>query len=370
MEKVYSDGKKYFEDLISAIESAKDSIDFEVYIFEDDSLGRRVFEALARASLRGVQVRMIVDGIGSRKWAFKYYGEDREDKIQLRVFRPLPWPFSRFYLPFIFHILYTLQLLWYINRRTHKKLIIIDGTKFFTGSFNIFKEALSWKECGVQVLLSDTSEIKASFLHSWHIAKAHPRFRSFGERRKLYREYKDSDRIWTNFKLKDRRRNNSKLEEMIRSAQSRIWLSQAYFLPTIGILKALLEKSKEGVDVRLVQSRYSDVMLVRWANIYYYRELITSGVKIYEYLPSILHSKIVLIDNKVKVGSSNLDHRSLSRDLELDIWLEEKGSVRGIEEIFKESFDESDVVQTTSLDKIGFLRMLRARVILLFKAWL
>lgn len=370
MEKVYSEGRQYFDDLIEAIERATTSIDLEIYIFGDDELGSEVLQALRRAGQRGVRVRLIVDGVGSRDWVFKHYRDKSYPGIELRVFRPLPWPFSKFYLPMVFDILSTIQLLWYVNRRTHKKLILIDDRIIFLGSFNIFNEALLWKELGVQISEIDVSEVKASFLHSWNIAKAFPKFPNRAEKKKLYMEYKNSRKIWTNFKLADRRGNHTRLESMILQAGTRVWLSQAYFLPTIGILRALLKAAENGIDVRLVQSRDSDVMLVRWATIYYYRKLILAGVKIYEYLPSILHSKVVVIDDMVKLGSSNLDHRSVSRDLEIDVWLDSPQAIKEVEEVMRDNFSKSEWISPDSFQSIGLFRTIRARIILLFKGWL
>lgn len=369
MEIFYSQSNFFFRDLLESMDCAQRSIDVEVYILQDDKIGNALMEALKRASERGVRVRLIVDGVGSRDWAFKKAHLPYPFGMKVCVFRSLPWPFSRFKLSALFDFVSTLQLIWYVNRRTHKKLSIIDGKTVFLGSLNFFEEALEWRECGLMLQAPDFSEVFASFEYSWAIASQRPTLKKPFLRRPRLR-YVDNTRIWSNFQFRERVANRKELTQRIENSDNRVWLAQAYFIPPSKILKALVQAARRGVDVRLILSKNSDVRFVKWASLYYYKELLAAGVKIYEYLPALLHAKLISIDQEVMMGSSNFDHRSFHRDLELDVWLSEPSAKCRAEDFLNDCIKNSQALSLENFGDLTWFQKLRAKFILLFKNWL
>src|SRR3989344_6416821 len=106
---------------------------------------------------------------------------------------------------------------------------------------------------------------------------------------------------------------------MIEKCQKRIWMTNAYFVPDNFLLKALVDAADTGVDVRIILPKKSDLRFMTWASATFHENLLKAGIRIFEYVPSILHAKTLIIDDWVLVGSSNMNYRSLLHDLEVDI---------------------------------------------------
>ncbi|MCB0412088.1 MAG: phosphatidylserine/phosphatidylglycerophosphate/cardiolipin synthase family protein [Bdellovibrionales bacterium] len=369
MEWVYDKGEEFFTELTSCIGKAQKFIDVEIYILEVDGVGSSIYEALLAACARGVEVRLLVDGIGSLPWIHQHFSESRPPNFFLRVFRPLPWPLSQFSVWKIIGFRHLFSTFSYINRRTHKKLCIIDDKTAFLGSFNYFDLAFIWKEFGLKYQGDGLSEIIESFNYSWRHSKLYR-----GVEKLLSRSSKnkflESDQVRTNFKLKERRRNMKEFVQKIDAAKDRIWLAQAYILPPHPMYEALLHAAKRGVDVRIVTGRETDVKLIKWANILFYEEMIQAGVKIYEYLPSILHCKVSLLDNEGLVGTSNLDYRSYTRDLEIDLWIRDHEALKKTEVFLGQTYEQSQLLTKEDFKTPNIFQRLIAHFILLFKGWL
>lgn len=167
-----------------------------------------------------------------------------------------------------------------------------------------------------------------------------------------------------------RRTFNLELRRMLQGAQRRVWVRSAYFVINGPILRALRQAACRGVDVRVLVPSHADVVFMPWVAIALYRHLLRSGVRIFEYQPSMLHAKNLVVDEWMTVGSSNLNHRSLFHDLESDILLYSEGAKSALLAQYEEDFLKSVEVTVNSWGSVRPLRWLFGNVLLLFRYWL
>jgi cardiolipin synthase len=160
------------------------------------------------------------------------------------------------------------------------------------------------------------------------------------------------------------------LKKRIRSAQSRVLLTTAYFLPRRTLLRSLVFAAKKGCFVGLCLPQKTDVKVLQWASRGLFRELLKSGIKIYEYLPSVMHAKTVVIDDWIAIGSHNWNHRSLNHDLEIEVTLTSKGDLAKMLDQWDRDVLVSEAVTLEKLDRIGLLSVLLGKIIYWFRYWL
>ncbi len=334
---LFFSGNEYFAALIRDIDASQESVDLEAYIFSFDSLGRRVIDALERAVFRGVKVRVLVDGAGSSEWGGSLVTRLEKDGAQTRIFHPFPWRLwqwsrSKVGLPSLAKAIY---LLLKINSRNHRKTCIIDGKIFYVGSFNISQNHLAkdkrgqgWRDSGVRLENIDLKDIEEAFESAWSSRPIQERIRQF------FRHIRTNPIIRLNNSWHRRRILYKNLLNRIRDCNERIWITNAYFVPDNFLLRRLIDAARRGVDVRILLPGESDVAFMPWASKAFYEKLLISGVRIFEYLPAMLHAKTLILDDWMIIGSSNLNHRSLLHDLEVDVNLRFNSSKKSLAEQF------------------------------------
>lgn len=351
-EEVILEGDDWFDRLIDAIGQARRSIDVELYILNADGTGRALVDALRAAGGRGVQVRLLVDGIGSSDFIWSVVPELYRSPVIVRVYHPSP---GQVLSPVFRHgsrVANLLRLLPRINRRDHRKLVIIDGREAFVGSFNIgdFIRASCdrdhWFEGGAVVAGPAIAELGVGFEASWDRAWRFHRQRlpmlRFWPRRS--RRIPASGLVVLNHRMALRRLWWRDLCDRIDRAQERIWIVAAYFVPHVRLIRALSAASRRGVEVRLLMSERSDIRFMPWVAAAFWHGLLAAGVRIQAYRPGILHAKVVRIDRWLRMGSSNLNHRSLLHDLEVDVVLRTEGAMAAFEQAFVEGLGKSVAV--------------------------
>src|SRR3990167_6618243 len=304
------------------IARAQTSIDLESYLFQNDALGQRVAAALIQAAQRGIRVRVMVDGAGSPLWGTGLAQSLERAGAETKVYHPFPWSLwdwsrSFIHVPWLLRWLY---LLLKINFRNHRKVCVIDNHIAYVGSFNITQLHLSqvtggegWRDTSVRLEGPDISELTRAFDAAWHHRPIKERLRqTFGDVRR-------DPRVRLNHTWHRRRILYKHLLGKITRCKQRIWITNAYFVPDNFLLNRLRAAARRGVDVRILLPQHSDVMMMPWASSTFYYNLLRTGIRIFEYLPSVLHAKTLILDDWMLIGSSNLNHRSLLHDLEADI---------------------------------------------------
>lgn len=369
-EKVFHNGDSYFSSLLQDIQHAKQSIDIEVYIFTKDRLGRRVLRALlAAAKKRKLRVRLLVDGVGSPFWGGKLVRKLEQSGIKTKVFHPLPWDISQWRrsttrLPLIVHILYMFSK---INSRNHRKSVIIDGKIAYIGSINIDKRHLSrrsggqnWRDTAIRLKGCDLENIRDAFNTAWDQKRQwHSPLQSLRQQK-----------IRLNHRPKARFFYYKNLLKALTKAKKRVWITNAYFIPNHLFLLKITTLAKKGIDVRIMVPEKSDVRGMQWAANSLYKALITAGVQVYEYQPSMLHAKTIIIDDLVMIGSSNLNHRSLLHDLEVDVTLDSPQAKKDVIDQFQHDISLSRSITLATIPTMNWYKKLVGSFFICFKYWM
>lgn len=348
-ERLYNQAEDYFDSLVADIDSSVYSVDLESYIFDQDPVGERVFSALVRAHRRGVAVRVMMDGAGTYA-SSGYFGSAMEKAgLQVKIFHPLPWQVQHYRRSISKGSWPTKMLTFFrrINQRDHRKLCIVDGLRLWSGSFNISATHLSraaggegWRDYGVCVEGPLVQEVRGSFDQLWR--RQRPR-----KIRGLFRSY------WQNATTTVRKHRNRLLLKLMNRAENQIWIVSAYFSPSLPVVRALRKAAARGVDVRIIVPKRSDIPFFPLLTSTYYADLLSAGIKIYEYTQGMIHAKAVIIDDLCLIGSTNFNHRSFLHDLELDIQLQCPESKETLHRWFHQDMAISKRVSSGSRLTIG-----------------
>ena len=334
--------EEYFSNLTEDIDQAQDEIILETYIFKLDAIGNQILSALVDAVERGVRLRLLIDGVGSYFDSNLIADQLKSQNSEVRVFHPLPWDFpvyrralkaGRWYSQFFY-------LFASINRRNHRKLCVIDQKVAWLGSYNITADHSNlssrsendyWHDTGLRVSGSVVQMLAMNFTHVWQRKQG-----SIGQR---------SRHFMARAEIKRRSQPKLHLINELEKCGQRIWITNAYFNPTNQVLKLLKRKARAGISVQLIVPKRSDVVFFPLLSRSFYTDLLESNIRVFEYGTRVLHSKTILIDEQVLVGSTNLNYRSLFHDLELDLLLEDAQVVEQMQERFCR--DVSDSVEIT-----------------------
>lgn len=372
-ENIFVDGSEFFASLIHDIKSAQHSIDLETYIFKNDKLGEEIADAMITAANNQVKIRVLVDGAGSPVWGGSLTRRLERAGIDTRIFHPFPWRIwhwsrSVIRLPLLLKVIY---LLLKINSRNHRKVCIIDQRIVYIGSFNISKCHLKledggqgWRDTGVRLENAELSDLSLAFHAAWNHIPIRERMKV------IFRHFNKNPIIRLNNTWQRRRILHKNLIRRIKRCKERIWITNAYFVPDNVLLKTLTEAAQKGIDVRILLPRKSDVFVMPWASTTFYYNLIKAGVRIFEYLPNILHAKTLIIDNWVSVGSSNLNHRSLLHDLEVDVNLQLPDSKNVLLKQFTRDLKNSSEISLKNWHTRPLYQRLIGRLALYMKYWI
>jgi cardiolipin synthase len=372
-ERIFFDGDDYFESVLQDIDGACESVTIEMYIFNDDLLGKQVAARLIAAHQRGVTVRILVDGIGSWTFFDKLYGAFAKRGIRVKIYNPLP-----FYHPIFGKVSGLKKLsvlgarLWRLNRRNHRKLITIDEEILYVGSFNVAAEhtryhvEAAWKDMGVRVTGAHVRFAVLNFLRLWRLRDYYRYQRR--HRGTLSVDWRGSPLRLNQSFLKRQYFYRDFLERINRSRQ-RVWLMTPYFIPKRRLIRVLARAAERGVDVRLLISRRTDVRVFAWLQYFYYGYLLRKGVKVYQYTAAVLHAKNYLIDDFMTVGSTNLNHRSFIHDLEVDLVVVGEHNRRTIEAHFLAATESQQAVTLEELKRRPLRERFLSRLFFLFKYW-
>jgi cardiolipin synthase A/B len=294
-------GDQIFPSMLDAIKAAKISITFETFVFRD-KIGCEFCEALSAAAKRGVNVCILLDWLGSSGMDQKLLDATREAGCDVQIYHPPKW----------FH-------LGRLNNRTHRKVLIVDGLVGFTGGVGMGTEWLGnaqdpqhWRESHYRVEGPVVAQMQAVFVDNWIKATGRvlhgPKF--FPE---TYPSAGDMDaQMFGSSPAGGSESMHLMVLLALTAARKSIDIENAYFLPDKLIIEALVAAARRGVRVRIVvPGQYTDARIGRWAAHALYADLLDAGVEIYEYQPTMIHCKVMVVDGMwTSVGSANFDERS------------------------------------------------------------
>ncbi len=341
-ERVFHNADTYYFSLLRDIKNAKSSVDLEVYIIDRGRFFDEFLIYLKEAISRGVKVRLLADGLGS--WSFLKGA--LPSSIQVRVYHPL-------------------RRILFINRRNHKKVYMVDQSIAYLGSLNLTDRSFRWRETGIRLEGIELERLHFAFEKIWSKSKVvgPPQPKIAKGVKKLGSKMFYSKLTLLNHSFRLRRRAHKEWLDAIRRAQTRVWIVTPYFVPTLRQRAVLRGLIKRGVELKILIPNQSDVPWMMPLSYYLLRAFINDGVQVYEYLPSILHAKITLVDSKVFIGSSNWNHRSWLWDLECDVCLDSAPTILEIENQFRADLEVSrELLQPKSV-MIRFYYIVVARLL-------
>jgi cardiolipin synthase len=319
--RLLNDGPSTYAAMFEAMEHAKDHINLETYIFEDDEVGHRLAKLLIKKQAEGVQVNIIYDSFGSIETSDAFFEDLRDGGLKVVEYNPVnPLDVKR---------------RWMLNQRDHRKILVVDGAIAFTGGVNISRvysrspfrtsrpkspEAAKqlWRDSHVQIEGPVVAEFQRIFVDAWAQQKGPPL-----PEREYFPVLKATGKLIVGVI------NSSPASDLvtiykvfmsaINHAEQSIHLTVAYFAPDGQMLKALTDAAARGVDVTLLLPSVTDSGLVMHAGRSHYGELLKAGVTIYERQGALLHAKTAVIDGVWStVGSANLDWRSFLHNEEVN----------------------------------------------------
>ncbi len=353
--RLLQDGPATYRQMLAAILAAKDHINLETYILDDDSVGQQFAQALIDKQQQGVQVNLIRDSVGTIRTPAAFFQRLTDSGIAVLEFNPVNPLVAREQ--------------WRLNQRDHRKLLIVDGRTAFLGGINISSVYsgsslarrspdrpgvnLAWRDTDLELRGPVVAELQKLFLATWENQKGPPL-----QARNYFPHLENSGREVV-------RAIGSSPEEpysliyatllsAIGNAETSVYLTNAYFVPDPQLLAALEAAARRGVDVTLILPSQTDSWLVFHAGRGSYEELLRAGVKIYERRGVILHSKTALIDGVwATVGSTNLDWRSFLHNRELNAVVLGPEFGKQMQAMFEKDLAASDAVTLEQWERRG-----------------
>lgn len=312
--------------LLEAIAAATHHVHVEYYIFEPDHTGTTVRDALVAKAKAGVRVRLLLDAIGSGRLRESFLAPLRAAGVEIAWFHPA-----------------RLRWLWRprVNLRNHRKVVVVDGRIGFTGGINITDEenervrADAFHDLHLRLEGEVVRWLQLAFLEDWNYATGtalrDERLWPAAAAGEILAQVLPAgpDSPWEAI-------HRVKVEA-IHQANRRVWLVTPYFVPGEAAKMALTSAALRGLDVRVVVPARSDSIIVSAAARSYFDELVSAGVRVFEYQPRMLHTKALLIDDDTcLVGSANFDHRSFRLNFELSVLLHDAALAARLEQQMQE----------------------------------
>jgi len=323
-------GNEAFATAREAMESARATIRFESYIYAPEPPGDDYRELLVAASRRGVQVRVLVDAFGSLMLPEDYWDTLRAAGGDVRWFNRMS--LDRF------------------NFRDHRKLLTCDETVAIVGGFNVAPVSLGdgvqsgWRDVGLRLAGPLVPELEASFDALFNLADfRHRRLSRFRKLRTGRMVQTSGGELLLSGPGRGQNLIYRSLQRDLKGART-VRVIAGYFLPPPRLRRALTRVAHRGGTVQLILAGQTDIPLMQAATRSLYQRLMRAGVEIHEYQPQVLHTKLLLLDQAVYVGSSNVDVRSFRINYELMLRLTEPGVVREATEVFESHLRHSRLI--------------------------
>lgn len=331
---------RMFEDL----RGASETITFHVYWMRPGRLVDELCSILAERARSGVKVFVLVDYFGASQVRERLVRELRDAGAEAEVFRPLSW-----------------RLLYKVQHRMHIRAVIIDGETAYTGGFGIDDNWIgdgvhhgSWRDTNVRVRGPVVDELQAAFVDNWS--------ETTGELLvgpSLFHTGEEGGDVSAGIIHTAPALGSTNAERYyvlsISAARRRLWITNPYFIPDDDFRRLLKEAAANGVDVRVLNpGRNTDEPKVMWASHGLYEQLLEAGVRIWEYRPSMIHAKTLVVDGTwFSIGSINFDNRSVMLNDEVTVAGHDRRIGERLEEIFLRDLGNSDEILLEEFRKRG-----------------
>jgi cardiolipin synthase len=328
----FHEGRSAFESVLDAVRAAEHHVHLEFFIFRDDNLGRRLLDLLAQKAKQGVEVRLLTDGIGARRFRPGQAQNLVDAGGKLASFLPVS----------------LLRRRIQVNLRNHRKIVVVDGRVAFTGGLNVGDEYVSdsprfgfWRDTFLQLEGPAVVPLHRVFVEDWDFATGEllkggryfPPTRHAGDAVVQVIASGPDQEHWSIREVF--------FASMLR-ARKRLWVTTPYYVPDQAIRNAMGLAALSGVDVRLLIPKFPDHWITYFAGRYYLPELLAAGVKVYQYSRGFVHAKVLLVDGRwASVGTANIDNRSLLLNFEVSCLFHSAKEIARLEAQFQEDVADS-----------------------------
>jgi cardiolipin synthase len=345
--RVYTRSEDTDDALTRAIRAARHHVHMCYYIFEPDRTGQRFRDLLIEQARRGVEVRVLMDAVGSYRIGKSFLKPLHQAGVRTAFFNP----FRTFKRP------------WAFNARNHRKLTVVDGASGFLGSQNIGhhfwrrgSRRIQWRETDVRVEGPAVVELQTVFAEDWHFATGE---NFTGDAYFPTPTVRGDTRVQVVPTGPNKRENALGMIflEAVHTARRRVTLTTPYFIPTAPMTLALQTAARKGVRVDLLLPRRTDHPVVTWAGRSWYKDLLDSGVRVHEFNEAFIHSKVVTVDGRwALLGSANMDTRSFLINFELSLLLDDVDTAGHLEKQFDRMAEGAVVVKADPLAELSLTR--------------
>lgn len=329
---IFHNGRDKFDALFAAIEQARNFIHVEYYIIEEDEVGNQLMRLLKEKAAQGVEVRLIVDDVGSWELKDSFFKEMEQAGIEAGSFLKVrfPWLTSK------------------VNYRNHRKIVVVDGDVGFMGGINVADRYITgdesygiWRDTHMMIEGDAVNSLQTTFLIDWYFVKqvelAHPRYfpskTPIGDTIvQVAASGPDSD--WPAIMMG--------IFQAIASARDYVYISTPYFMPSESVLMAIKTAAMGGVDVHLLIPSQSDAFITLLSSRSYIRDLMESGVKVSFYNKGFLHCKTIVVDDVLTlIGSANMDFRSFEQNFEITSFVYDEDIAIEMRNVFLDDLNDS-----------------------------
>ena len=354
--RVLRNGVEIFPAMLEAVRSARRSIEFLTFVYWSGDIAVKFATALAERASTGVSVRVILDAIGAAPMDLRLVRLMENAGVQVVWFRkPLRWR------------------VWQIDHRTHRKVLVVDGEVGFTGGVGIAEEwegdarnECEWRDTHFEVRGPAVHGLRGAFIDNWVEADQPLAPVEVGELQPageaLVQLMKGSAAVnWSAIA--------TMFHAMLVMARRKVRIATAYFVPDPVMVELLVKTARRGVDVQiLIPGPHMDQRLAELAQEHTYLPMIEAGVRIFAFQPSMMHAKILTVDDTVAaVGSANFNQRSMSKDDELVMLVLDQDLVATLDRHFEEDLTRSLEIRAEAISHRGPLRRLESRFVSLFR---
>lgn len=350
-------GERFFSRLLEELEQAEKYIYMEFFIIAEGYMWESIYKILKQKAAQGVEIKVIFDDFGSIKRQHRnFLSRLKSDGIEVSVFNPIYPLFNNF-----------------LNNRNHRKIVVIDGKIAMTGGVNIGDEYINrqkrfghWMDSAVIIKGNAVQSFLCMFLTMWEFITG---------KRIDYKSHVSESAVvddgfalpYSDGPLNDRNPAEGIYMQILNSAQKYVYIMTPYLVIDNMMTAALCLAAKSGIEVCIVTPHIPDKSYVHNVTQYNYLELLQAGVKIYEYTPGFLHSKIFLSDDIIStVGSVNMDYRSFVFHFECGVWLCNKDTALNIKHHFREILAQSKQITLESWQKRSLFTKLKQGFLQIF----
>jgi len=355
---IFNNGDEFYPAMLEAVSQARNSITIEAYIYWAGKIGQQFADAIAKRAYAGVEVKILLDAVGSSTIGKEILKTLEDSGCQVQWYNKMFW-----------------RTIGRFNNRTHRKSLIIDGRVAFTGGAGIADHWLGnaqdpkhWRDVQIRLEGPGTVPLQTGFVQNWLATTGEvvtgPRY---------FPKSESVGRIAVQTIMSSPAGGSSAVRMMyylsIVSAQRKLYIANAYFIPDESAVDILISARKRGVDVKLMVSGiHNDMTLARYGGIHLYGKLLEAGVEIYEYNRTMLHQKTMVADGAwITIGTTNFDNRSFALHEESNVCIYDRRLSEKLEEMFSADLAACVRVDLESWKRRGVLTKIRGAAALFLK---